>query len=248
MHYFANLSKNHYCQKYDKIVCYRYRDSKSEIKIPALFLLECANCLVEGLCKHFDISGSYEGKNDDSYVYYKNNEWFIVFLDDYSSEQYCSTLLISSLWQRLCPSVIAVLGTPISTKVNRGSGRMQGQMGRGSGTSSLPHQLFSSPEAKVIYSLSCNLVVAMGTVGEMRPVLESLLHRMLLYPPPTHRQDSLRAVAEVSITQYLLCSFLVNLLPFQLLKNPIKLIQLAGPIVYPDPRNLQRCDLSLFQL
>ncbi|MPD03907.1 Brefeldin A-inhibited guanine nucleotide-exchange protein 3 [Portunus trituberculatus] len=113
------------------------------------------------------------------------------------SSTYCSTLLTGALWQRLCPSLVALLGTPVSQRLARVSGRAEGQMGRGSGCMAHPGPLFNNKQARAIYGVVCGLVVTMGGVGELRPVLESLLHRMLLYPPPQCRQDALRAIIEV---------------------------------------------------
>ncbi|KAB7505569.1 hypothetical protein Anas_00313 [Armadillidium nasatum] len=197
---------------------HKHRESKKEVEIPALFLLECTNSILKGLSSSNE--GSSVGSSYSRRVFKDRSAW--------QPPAYCSTLLVSALWQRLCPALIALLGTPVSMRVCRGSGRTHGQLGRGSGTSSLPSLLFNSQEAKAIYSVACNLVVAMGTVGEMRPVLESLFHRMLLYPPPSCRQDSLREIGEI-------------------LKDPLKLVQLAGPILHSDPRNHYQCDLSLFR-
>nr|XP_053639072.1 uncharacterized protein LOC128693424 [Cherax quadricarinatus] len=145
------------------------------------------------------------------------------------SPAYCSTLLVGALWQRLCPALVALLGSPVSQRLARASGRAEGQMGRGSGCLAHPGPLFNNQQARAIYNVACGLVVTMGSVGEMRPVLESLFYRMLLYPPPQCRQDALKAITE-------------------LISSPVKLVQLAGPILYPDPRNPHQNDLALFRL
>lgn len=64
---------------------------------------------------------------------------------------YCSTLLVGALWQRLCPALVALLGSPMSQGLSRASGRTEGQMGRGSGCLAHPGPLFNNQQARAIY-------------------------------------------------------------------------------------------------
>src|SRR6218665_1605179 len=48
-----------------------------------------------------------------------------------------------------------------------------------------------------VFSISVNLVRSLGHYASLRPVLESLFHRMLLYPPPVHRLDAIKAIRPV---------------------------------------------------
>ncbi|CAL4163096.1 unnamed protein product, partial [Meganyctiphanes norvegica] len=202
------------------------QEDKKGPEVPALFLLECASTLLSNLAGPIaSNTGSKKTKGTllgKSTLYSKSSE------QCNSAPAYCSTLLVAALWQRLCPALVALLGSPVSQRLAKTSSRSDGQMGRGSGCLANPGPLFNNQQARAIYNVACWLVVLMGSVGEMRPVLESLLHRMLLYPPPQCRLDALKAVSE-------------------LLGNPTKLVQLAGPILHTDPRNPHQNDLALFR-
>ncbi|XP_060081313.1 brefeldin A-inhibited guanine nucleotide-exchange protein 3-like [Ylistrum balloti] len=114
------------------------------------------------------------------------------------------------LWKYLCPCLISLLGTPKSERSAIIPKSLE-DVGRGSGCSLTAPNLQVST-AKTIYSIAVRLVDLMGPVTSLRPVLESLFHRMLLYPPPQHRLDALKAVKE-------------------LLKTPEGLYKLACPML-----------------
>ena len=78
------------------------------------------------------------------------------------------------------------------------------------------------------YSISTELVRLVGSVASLRPVLESVFHRVLLYPAPEHRTDALKATTE-------------------LVRNPNRLLDIAGPLTQPDG-SPPVCDMSLIRL
>ena len=49
-----------------------------------------------------------------------------------------------------------------------------------------------------IHSICRELIRLVGRLESLRPVLQSLLHRMLLYPPAQHRLDAIRSLKDVS--------------------------------------------------
>ena len=56
--------------------------------------------------------------------------------------------------------------------------------------------IFSSDRS--YFRISVDLAKKVGTVRSLRPVLESLFHRILLCPAPQNRLDALKAIREVS--------------------------------------------------
>ncbi|XP_043398952.1 brefeldin A-inhibited guanine nucleotide-exchange protein 3 isoform X10 [Chelonia mydas] len=124
------------------------------------------------------------------------------------------------IWKQLCPALVVILGNPIHDKTitsahssicleadSPSSG--VADHGRGSGCSSTAPAL-SGPVARTIYYIAAELVRLVGSVESMKPVLQSLYHRMLLYPPPQHRVEAIKIMKEI-------------------LGSPQRLRDLAGP-------------------
>ncbi|KAG1677896.1 Brefeldin A-inhibited guanine nucleotide-exchange protein 3 [Nymphon striatum] len=140
------------------------------------------------------------------------------------------------LWQELCPALIAVLGSPLTDK-NIVSSQPQKQLndissgeeiGRGSACLTTAPSFRSFP-AKIIYSISVQLVRLIGPIQSLRSVLESLFHRILLYPPPQHRLEALKVFREM-------------------LKKPERLLDFSQPMHLEENKNSRCDDLSLLRL
>ncbi|XP_029452334.1 brefeldin A-inhibited guanine nucleotide-exchange protein 3 isoform X1 [Rhinatrema bivittatum] len=123
------------------------------------------------------------------------------------------------IWKQLCPALIVILGNPIHDKTitsahgsvcpESDSSSAVSDRGRGSGCSSTAPAL-SGPVARTIYYIAAELVRLMGSVESMKPVLQSLYHRILLYPPPQNRVEAVKIMKEI-------------------LGSPQRLCDLAGP-------------------
>ncbi|NXS66590.1 BIG3 protein, partial [Pandion haliaetus] len=124
------------------------------------------------------------------------------------------------IWKQLCPALVVILGNPIHDKTitsahssicleadSPSSGISD--HGRGSGCSSTAPAL-SGPVARTIYYIAAELVRLVGSVESMKPVLQSLYHRILLYPPAQHRVEAIKIMKEI-------------------LGSPRQLCDLAGP-------------------
>uniref|UniRef100_A0A1A8S0P6 KIAA1244 n=1 Tax=Nothobranchius rachovii TaxID=451742 RepID=A0A1A8S0P6_9TELE len=127
------------------------------------------------------------------------------------------------VWKQLCPSLVAIMGNPINDKTitshhgfigapnrDRTSERLsQGfsqevdcsgggvsDQGRGSGcSSSAPARI--APVVRTVCYIAAELVRLVSCVESMKPVLQSLYHRILLYPPPQHRTEAIRIMKEI---------------------------------------------------
>ncbi|XP_077207665.1 brefeldin A-inhibited guanine nucleotide-exchange protein 3 isoform X2 [Paroedura picta] len=119
------------------------------------------------------------------------------------------------IWKQLCPALIVILGNPVHDKTITSAHSSTCQEtdspssgvsdhGRGSGCSSAAPAL-SSPVARTIYYIAAELVRLVGSVESMKPVLQSLYHRMLLYPPPQHRVEAIKIMKEMLGSPHRLC-------------------------------------------
>uniref|UniRef100_A0A3B4TK74 ARFGEF family member 3 n=1 Tax=Seriola dumerili TaxID=41447 RepID=A0A3B4TK74_SERDU len=91
--------------------------------------------------------------------------------------------------------------------------------GRGSGcSSSAPARI--APVVRTVCYIAAELVRLVSCVESMKPVLQSLYHRILLYPPPQHRTEAIRIMKEI-------------------LGSPQRLYDLAGPCV-AEPETRKR--------
>ncbi|XP_029305131.1 brefeldin A-inhibited guanine nucleotide-exchange protein 3 isoform X4 [Cottoperca gobio] len=148
-------------------------------------------------------------------------------------------------WKQLCPSLVAIMGNPVNDKTitshhgymgapDRLSDRLSlgishqeadsfggavSDQGRGSGcSSSAPARI--APVVRTVCYIAAELVRLVSCVESMKPVLQSLYHRILLYPPPQHRTEAIRIMKEI-------------------LGSPQRLYDLAGPCV-AEPETRKR--------
>ncbi|KAM9847700.1 brefeldin A-inhibited guanine nucleotide-exchange protein 3 [Aulostomus maculatus] len=148
------------------------------------------------------------------------------------------------VWKQLCPSLVAIMGNPVNDKTitshhghtgapDRPSDRLSlgitqevessgggvSDQGRGSGcSSSAPARI--APVVRTVCYIAAELVRLVSCVESMKPVLQSLYHRILLYPPPQHRTEAIRIMKEI-------------------LGSPQRLYDLAGPCV-AEPETRKR--------
>ncbi|PIK35268.1 hypothetical protein BSL78_27905 [Apostichopus japonicus] len=113
------------------------------------------------------------------------------------------------IWQELCPTLIGILGIPKDEKAviaycstatpsqNSDSENVRGVLEHGRGSSSLSQGPIKFKSARqVIFAIASELLRCFGRVESMRTVLASLYHRILLFPPPSQRNEALKMVAE----------------------------------------------------
>ncbi|GFT42290.1 brefeldin A-inhibited guanine nucleotide-exchange protein 3 [Nephila pilipes] len=138
---------------------------------------------------------------------------------------------VNFIWQQLSPLLVNLLGSPKTDKivVSSHQNSEMNEIGRGSGCLATAPSL-QSVDAKTVYNIAIELVRLTGSVGSLRPVLESLFHRMLLYPPIQHRLEALKAVKE-------------------LFTKPEMLLQLAAPPLHAtSDKDWISLDLDLIKI
>ncbi|XP_065787344.1 brefeldin A-inhibited guanine nucleotide-exchange protein 3 isoform X2 [Muntiacus reevesi] len=160
--------------------------------------------------------------NDSQQLQLLYLECILSMLSSSSSSMQLHRGFTDLIWKNLCPALIVILGNPIHDKtITSAHSSMSASIeadsaspgvsdhGRGSGCSSTAPAL-SGPVARTIYYIAAELVRLVGPVDSMKPVLQSLYHRVLLYPPPQHRVEAIKIMKE-------------------LLGSPKRLCDLAGP-------------------
>ncbi|NXX51554.1 BIG3 protein, partial [Tricholaema leucomelas] len=158
--------------------------------------------------------------NDNRQLQLLYLECILSMLNSFSPSMHQHKGFTDLIWKQLCPALVVILGNPIHDKTitsahssicleadSLSSGISD--HGRGSGCSSTAPAL-SGPVARTIYYIAAELVRLVGSVESMKPVLQSLYHRILLYPPPQHRVEAIKIMKEI-------------------LGSPRRLCDLAGP-------------------
>jgi len=130
-------------------------------------------------------------------------EAILVMLGSLSSLLQNDKEFITVIWQLLCPALIQLLGSPITDLSKKGksiSGSSEdiNRGGRGSGNFPKASPVVG-PIPRTIYNIANELLRLIGPLAAMRPVLESLFHRIILYPPAHQRTEALKALKEVTL-------------------------------------------------
>lgn len=168
-------------------------------------------------------------------------ESILVMLSSLSTALQQEKEFINVIWQLLCPALIQLLGSPI-TDLNKRSKTVNqfpediNRGGRGTGNFAKSSSVVG-PIPRTIYNIATELLRLVGPLAAMRPVLESLFHRIILYPPAQQRAEALKALKEF-------------------LASPQRLLDAAGPTIVdkenppsPDsPTEQKKSELDLLRL
>ncbi|VDP83472.1 unnamed protein product, partial [Echinostoma caproni] len=99
------------------------------------------------------------------------------------------------VWQSLCPSLIALMqaNSADGSPYKKLTGTVDSpEFGRGSGVESSNGLPIHPDICHIVHGITTRLAHMLGPLIEMRPVLESLFHSVLLYPPPRQRLTALK--------------------------------------------------------
>nr|VZI35397.1 unnamed protein product [Spirometra erinaceieuropaei] len=107
---------------------------------------------------------------------------------------------LNILWQRLCPALMRLLRNQKEEKCLTSTcgteTAVTGDLNRGSACSIAPPDS-DADSCRIIYAIFVHLTLLVGSIQELRPMLESVYHRMLLYPPINHRHDAISAITKL---------------------------------------------------
>ncbi|CAL8087737.1 unnamed protein product [Calicophoron daubneyi] len=107
----------------------------------------------------------------------------------------CFTDLV---WKELCPTLVALLRPDKSMKsLVSSTWQHEGEeIGRGASAEFINH-CAETESLSLIHKIVLRIAYFMGPILEMRSILESLFHCILLYPPPKDRVEALKTLKPV---------------------------------------------------
>ncbi|XP_077586255.1 brefeldin A-inhibited guanine nucleotide-exchange protein 3 [Stigmatopora nigra] len=95
------------------------------------------------------------------------------------------------VWKRLCPALAAAAGEPPEDKSAPG----EWERLRPGAKETWPPS--GGTAARAVCYAAAELVRLVGRLESMKPVLQSLYHRILIYPPPRRRAEAIRVMKEM---------------------------------------------------
>ncbi|KAM3186751.1 hypothetical protein ACTXT7_003721 [Hymenolepis weldensis] len=195
----------------------------SELSDPQLQILGVLKCLIDSV-----LPDNMTNLNKTAVTFYL--QAIATFVSLLPISMIRQRVFLNILWQRMCPMLMWFLSNPKQEKIITSTSDLQSptrQSGEkqtmGTASSVAPPTLLAEG-LKFVYDIVIDLAFLVGPICELRPMLESLFHKMLLYPPPTFRQNALNTVC-------------------RLLSTPEGLLSITGPTVFMSspPENSDDC-------